>query len=70
MLWPSLVAFDAPLCAFVGCFGWHSSAAAWDYLPIILDENGPSCLLTRGVMGGDVEQLLHGIRLITTELVH
>jgi hypothetical protein len=35
-----------------------------------LDENGPDCLLTRGTLSGDVDQLLHGLLLIAVELMH
>jgi hypothetical protein len=45
-LWPPLVAFSTPLCAFAGCFGWCPLATARDHLPIILDENSHDYLLT------------------------
>jgi hypothetical protein len=41
-----------------------------DRLLITLDKNGPDCLLTRGVLGGNVEQLLRGLWLIAAELMH
>jgi hypothetical protein len=44
--------------------------ATGDYHPTPLDVNNPDCCLTRGVRGGDVKQLLRGLRLITTMFVH
>jgi hypothetical protein len=55
---PPLIAFDSPLCALVGRFS------------VALDENGLNHLLTGRVVGGDVEQLLRGLWLVTTELIH
>jgi hypothetical protein len=69
-LWPPLVAFGAPLCALAGCLEWRPSTATRGCLPITLDENGPNRLLTRGVLGGDVEQLLRSLWLIAAELIH
>jgi hypothetical protein len=69
-LWPPLVAFSAPLCAFAGCLEWCPSTAAEDRPPVALDENGPDCLLTRGVPSGDVVLLLRGLQLIVVELMH
>jgi hypothetical protein len=69
-LWPPLVAFGAPLCTVIDCFGQHSSVVAEDRLPVALDKNGPNCLLTRGVPGGDVEKLFCGLLLIAFELMH
>jgi hypothetical protein len=34
------------------------------------NENGPDHLLARGKPGGDVEELLHGLWLITANLMH
>jgi hypothetical protein len=69
-LWPPLVAFSAPLCAFVGCLEWCPSTAAGDRPPVALDENGHDCLLTRGVPSGNVVLLLRGLQLIVVELMH
>jgi hypothetical protein len=46
------------------------ATAIGDRLPIGLDANGLDCLLTRGMLGGNVEKLLGDIWLITTELMH
>jgi hypothetical protein len=54
---PPLVAFGAPLTA-----GSH--------LPTALDKDDPNRLLTRGMPGGDVEELLRALWLVTTELMH
>jgi hypothetical protein len=62
-LWPPLVAFASNL-------GRCPSATGGAHLPIALDKNGPDCLLTRGVSGGDVKQLLCGLQLITTKFMH
>jgi hypothetical protein len=40
------------------------------HLLAALNENGPNCLLARGLTGGDVENLLRGLRLVTAELMH
>jgi hypothetical protein len=39
-------------------------------LPAVLNKNGPDRLLARGMLGGNVEKLFHGLWLVTTELVH
>jgi hypothetical protein len=70
LLWPPLGAFGAPLHAFAGCLDWSPSAIAGDRPLIALDENNPDCLLTRGVPGGNVEQLFCGLWLIPSELTH
>jgi hypothetical protein len=67
---PPLVAFGAPVCAITVCLERHPSTATGSRLPIVLDEDGPNLLLTRGVPGRDVEELLHGLWLVTTELMH
>jgi hypothetical protein len=54
---PPLVAFGAPL-------------AAGSHLPTALDKDDPIRLLTRGMPGGDVEELLRALWLVTTELMH
>jgi hypothetical protein len=68
--WPPLVASGAPFYALVGCLGWCSPTAVGGCLPATLDKNSPDCLLARGIPGGDVEKLLRGLWLVTTELVH
>jgi hypothetical protein len=69
-LWPPLIAFGTPLCALTGDLEWCPPTATGSYLPIALDENSPDHLLTRGMPGGNVEQLLRGLWLIVTKLVH
>jgi hypothetical protein len=39
-------------------------------LPTVLNKNGPDRFLARGMLGGNVEKLFHGLWLVTTELVH
>jgi hypothetical protein len=69
-LQPPLVAFDTPLCALIGCLEWRPSTVTRGRLPVVLDKNGPNHVLTRGVPGGNVEQLIHGLWLIAAELMH
>jgi hypothetical protein len=70
VLWPLLTAFGTSLSAFTGNLGWWPSAATTDHLPITLDIDRPDLLFTIGVPSGNVKQLLHGIRLITSEVMH
>jgi hypothetical protein len=70
LLWPPLTTFGAPLSSFPSCLGRCPSATTEDHLPIALDEDGLDCLLTEGVLGGNVKQLLCGLRLITVEFMH
>jgi hypothetical protein len=70
LLEPHLVTFGAALCALFGCLEWRPSTTAGCCLPVVLDENVPDRLLSRGVPGGDVEQLLHGLWLVMAELMH
>jgi hypothetical protein len=67
---PPIVASSAPLCTLVGCLGRCAPTSAWGHLPAALQKNGPDCFLARGVPGGNVEELLNGLWLVTTELVH
>jgi hypothetical protein len=69
-LWPPLVASGVPLCTLVCCLGLRPPTAARGCLLADLHENSPDCFLARGVPSGDVEELLHGLWLVTTELVH
>jgi hypothetical protein len=67
---PPFIVFDALLCSLViGC-SWRSPTAARGHLFAVLHEDSPDLFLTRGVLGGDVEELLHGRRLFMTELMH
>jgi hypothetical protein len=70
LLQAPLVTFGAPLCTFVSFFGRHPPTVIGDRLSSTLDKNVSNCLLTRGVLGGDVEQLLCGLWLITTKVMH
>jgi hypothetical protein len=70
LFWPPLATFGAPLCALTSCLEWRPSSTARGHLPIVMDENSPDRLLARGVPGGNVEQLLHGLWLIAAELMH
>jgi hypothetical protein len=45
-------------------------ATAGDRYPITLDEDNPDRLFTRGVQGGDIKKLIHGIQLIVVEVMH
>jgi uncharacterized protein (DUF3820 family) len=69
-LWPPLVASGVPLCTLVCCLGLRPLTAARGRLLADLHENSPDCFLARGVPSGDVEELLHGLWLVTAELVH
>jgi hypothetical protein len=67
---PPLAAFGALLCALVGCLERCPLTAVVGRFPAVLDENDPECLLARGVPGGNVKELLHGLRLVTAEFMH
>jgi hypothetical protein len=67
---PLLASFGASLNVFAGDFGWCPPTTAWGRFPIALNEDDPDHLFTRGMLGGDVKQLLHGPWLIATELMH
>jgi hypothetical protein len=69
-VWSPLVTLGAPLCALIGCLRGRPSTTARGFFPTALYENGPNRLLTRGLPGGEVEELLHGLWLITAELMH
>jgi hypothetical protein len=69
-LWPPLVAFGTPLHTLVSCLGSHCSTATGGCFPVVLNKNGPDCLLARGMPGGNVEELLCGLWLVTAELMH
>jgi hypothetical protein len=68
--WPPLIAFDTPLCSLLGGYSWRSLSSAQGYLFTVLHEDGPDRLLARGEPGGIIEELLHGLWLFKTELVH
>jgi hypothetical protein len=70
LLRPPLVAFGAPLHALVGCLGRCPLTTIEGHFPTVLYENDPDHLLTRGMLGCDVEELLRGLRLVTVELMH
>jgi hypothetical protein len=70
LLWPPLIALGTHLRILASCLEGHPSTTIGGRLPIVLDENGSNRLLARGVPGGDVGQLLHGLWLITDELLH
>jgi hypothetical protein len=67
-LWPPLVTFGVPLCALADCLERRFSLCPC-WLPIVLDEDGPDCLHARGMPGGDVEELLRGLWLVTIEVM-
>jgi hypothetical protein len=69
-LGPPLVAFGAPPYTHADCLEWCPLTAAGAHPCVTLDENGPGHLLARGMPGGNVKQLLRGLWLITTELMH
>jgi hypothetical protein len=54
-LWPSLVTFGTPLCAFTARLERRPSTTARGRLVVALNKNGPDYLLARGVPSGDVE---------------
>jgi hypothetical protein len=69
-LQPPFVTFGTPLHALVSCLGWRSLTATGGRFPAALNKNGSDRLLARGVPGGDVEELLCGLWLVTAELMH
>jgi hypothetical protein len=70
LLWHPFIAFGAPLRTLVSCLGWCSSTATGGCFPAALNENSPDHLLTRGMPGGDVEELLCVFWLVMAELMH
>jgi hypothetical protein len=42
----------------------------WVCFHTVLDKNILDCLLTRGVAGGDVKELLRGLRLVMAKFMH
>jgi hypothetical protein len=69
-LWPRLVAFVTPFHAVASCLEGRPSTAIRGRIPITQDQNGSDHLIDRGVPGGNVEQLLHGLWLIMIKLMH
>jgi hypothetical protein len=67
---PPFVTFCTPLHTLVGCLGWRSLTAPGGHFPTALNENSPDRLLAKGVPSGNVEELLHGLWLVTVELMH
>jgi hypothetical protein len=66
-----LLSFLVPLFApFVGCHCQRLTTAAWGCLLTTLHENGPDRFLARGVPGANVEELLRGLLLVITGIVH
>jgi hypothetical protein len=68
-LWPPLVAFGGPRCTLTNCLEGCPLTTNGGCLHVTLDQKGLNCLLARGMPGGNVEQLLHGLWLITAELM-
>jgi hypothetical protein len=68
-LWPPLIVFGATIDTFASSLGQCPSTTSVGHLSIALDENGPDCLLTGGVLGGNVQQLLCGLQLIMAEFM-
>jgi hypothetical protein len=67
---PPFFLFWRPLCALVVCLGWHSSTAIGGRFPAALNKNGPGHLISRGVPGGNVEELIRDLWLVMSELMH
>jgi hypothetical protein len=61
MLLPLLATIGASLSAFADGFRRCPSAVGGGHFPITLNEDGPDCLFTGGVPGGDFKHLLHGL---------
>jgi hypothetical protein len=70
LLQSPLVTLGAPLFALICCLRGRPSTTARSFFPIALYENSPDHLFARGVPAGDVEELLHGLWLIASELMH
>jgi hypothetical protein len=70
LLWPSLVAYSTPPCTLVGFLGWHPPTTAGGHLGTALYENSLDRFLAGGMPGGDVEEFLCGLWLVTTKLVY
>jgi hypothetical protein len=60
----------ATLSTFAGGFGWRFPGATEDHFPIVQNKDNPNRLLARGVLGGDIKQLLGGVHLITVQHMH
>jgi hypothetical protein len=69
-LWPPLVAFGASLRTHTGCLERHPSTTVGGHLGDTVDKNNSDRLLARGVLGGNVEQLLRGLWLIAVEVMN
>jgi hypothetical protein len=69
VLLPLLAALSALLGAFDGDTGGCGSATTGGRSRLSQSEGGPNSLLTQGVSGCDVDQLLGGFRLLAAELV-
>jgi hypothetical protein len=69
-LLPLLAALSAFFGAFANDFEWRCPTTAKSHFPITQNKDDPNRLLTRGVPGGDIKQLLGGVRLITAECMH
>jgi hypothetical protein len=63
-------ALSASLSSFAVGFGWCPPAIAGDRFPIVLNEDSPDRLFTRSIPGGNIKQLLHGLRLIVAKFMH
>jgi hypothetical protein len=70
LLQPPLVTFGAPLHALIGCLGGRPSTTVRGHLPTARYKNGPDGLLTKGVPGGNVKELLGGLWVVVAELMH
>jgi hypothetical protein len=69
-LLPLFVTIGTFPSALDGGFGRCYSAAASGHFHIAQNEGSPNRLLTKGVLGGNIKQLLGGIRLIMSGLMH
>jgi hypothetical protein len=69
-LLPLLTTLSPYLSAFAGGFGRCFPAPTGDRFPITQNKDDPDRLLAKGVSDGDIKQLLGGVWLIPTELMH
>jgi hypothetical protein len=63
---PPLVPFLAPLAAALGGAAWLATGGRFR---VAQNESRPNCFFTRGMLGGDIYQLLSGAKLIPSKLM-
>jgi hypothetical protein len=67
---PPLVACSTPPCTHISCLGLRPATATGDLLGATLHENSPDRFLTKGMLGGNIEEFFCGLWLVMAELVY